>query len=122
MCFSKVKRSFNLQLGPEGGGERERRKLPAAEPPITKLKGSRQLHLLHQPSRRGEEHILAHADSAVTRHLAKKKNQEIAVIRKYISLVETRPRETKYNISGFEYRQSSISRQIDVQYQHTHPT
>lgn len=110
----KRQRSFNLQLVLEGEGEREKRKLPAAECPITKLKGTQQLHLLHQPSRRVEEDILAHADSAVTRHLAKKKNQEIAVIRKYISLAETRPRETKYTTSGFGYRQSSISRQIDV--------
>lgn len=43
------------------------------EGPITKPKGSQQLYLLHQPSRR-EDHILAHADSAVTRHLAKKKS------------------------------------------------
>lgn len=81
----KRQRSFNLQLALEGGGERERRKLPAAECPITKLKGAQQLHLLHQPSRKVEEDILAHADSAVTRHLAKKKSgnssdQEIHLI------------------------------------------
>lgn len=49
-------------------------KLPAAECPITKLKGSQQLYLLHQPIRKVEEDTLAHADSTVTRHLAKKKS------------------------------------------------